>query len=197
MEKFTPSFIKQHRDYLCAMLDALREAGEIAKESEQCRHLYDEYRTNILSTGQFIFGVINGHHYIRDNFTEPLPIILTTRCKAISKISDRWVYGNILEIGNKVQIIDDDMQYHEVKSATVCQFFGKYDINHKAVYTGDIILHTAPRCNTHYVVCYDEDSATFVGKNAITGTIPVAELLHSAEIVGNVHIVNDIDPDRI
>lgn len=197
MGKFTSSFIKQHRNYLCAMLDALREAVEIAKESEQCRHLYDEYRTNILSTGQFILGVINGHHYIRDNFTEPVFPQVITQCKAISKASSTWVYGYAIETDDSFEIRDAEYHYHEVYSNTIGQFFGKYDKNCIKVYTGDIILFTEPTCNTYYEVCYDVHSAMYVGKNAISGTIPIADILHSSEVVGNIHIVNDINPDRI
>lgn len=197
MKEFTSLFIKQHRHYLCKMLDALLEAREISKQSEQYKHLYNNYVTNITASGEFILRVINGRHHIKANYIEHAPIVPTARCKAISKLTGRWVHGDILQIENQVQIIDDDLQYHEVESTTVCQFFSKYDINHKEVYTGDIILHTSTTCNTHYVVCYDVDSAAFVGKNEITGTIYIADILRSSEVVGNIHIVNDIDPDRI
>lgn len=196
MEKFTSSFIQQHRDYLCAMLDALKEAKEIAKESEQCKHLYDEYVTNITSTGKFILGTIKGHHYIRDNAAEVLCPPVLAQCKAISKSSSTWVYGCVVESDDCFEIRDNEYYYHEVYSNTIGQFFGKYDKNGIKIYTGDILLfRESTNAYTYYQVCYDLCSAMYVGKNDISGAIPISDILHNSEVVGNIHIVNVIDPD--
>lgn len=117
------------------------------------------------------------------------------------KISNKWVYGNLLQYENSISILEmtPNFKYKDIPvfPDTVSQFTGKLDKNKKEVYEKDIVTGKVGDNDNYVGVCkYEKRFCSFIfGKKTNSRSSRKTVTVNS--VIGLRVIGNEIDDKEL